>query len=173
MSTIRSSAVLAQISNQQSTEKIIAERKDAYIAFQILDEYFALPIQNVRYSMSVGKITPVPDVPGFVLGITNVLGEIISIVDISDFIFQKPVLINQKKCFLLLIEWNGIDTSFVVTDLIDMVLLGKSEIRKDLLPVSKEKKAYFEGGAFWNERIIGVLSLDKIFSSERMHFDED
>ncbi|NOY79062.1 MAG: hypothetical protein GXO76_14515 [Calditrichaeota bacterium] len=170
----RSDAILEQISRtNKSDSKALSQPKDAYIAFRIFNEYFALPIQNVRYSMPIGKITPVPDVPRFLLGITNVMGEIISVVDIFDFIFQKPLPLDQQKCFLLLIKWKDIDTSFVVSDLMDMLLFEKSEIQSDLLPLSKEKRRYFVGGAFWEGKIIGVLNLENILASERMRFGED
>ncbi len=166
-----SSAIVEQLRSRKS-ETEGTEEKQAFITFQILDEMYALSIENVRYSLKVEKITPVPDVPSFVLGITNVLGEIISVVDISDFIFQKPVPLNEKKRFLLLIQWEDIETSFLVTDLLDMVFWAKSEIRKDILPLSKEKRDYFLGGAVWNGKIIGVLNLKKILRSERMDFGE-
>ncbi len=174
MSSNRSEMILEQISQgNKSDGNTLSKPKDAYIAFRIFNEYLALPIQNVRYSMPVGKITPVPDVPRFLLGITNIMGEIISVVDIFDFIFQKPLPINQEKSFLLLIKWKDIDTSFVVSDLLDMLLFEKAEIQSDLLPLSKEKKRYFIGGAFWEGKIIGILNLEKILVSERMRFGEE
>ena len=169
----RSEIILDQISHRNQTEQDQEELKDAYIAFRIFEEYFALPIQNVRYSLPLGKITPVPDVPRFLLGITNVLGEIISVVDIFDFIFQKPLPLNQQKHFLLLIKWKNIDTSFVVSDLMDMLLFSKSEIQSDLLPLTREKKNYFVGGAFLEGKIVGILNLEKILTSERMRFGEE
>ena len=172
MEEITPAAIVNQLLSRENTAQEEEEEKQAYITFQILDEFYALPIENVRYSLKVEKITPVPDVPSFILGITNVLGEIISVVDISDFIFQRPVPLNDKKRFLLLIQWKDIETSFLVTDLLDMVLFGKSEIHKDILPLSKEKKDYFTGGALWNGRVIGILNLKKILQSERMNFGE-
>ncbi len=172
MEEITPAAVVNQLlSRDVETEE--EEEKRAYITFRILEEFYALPIENVRYSLKVEKITPVPDVPSFILGITNVLGEIISVIDISDFIFQRPVPLNEKKRFLLLIQWKEIETSILVTDLLDMVFFTKSDIRKDILPLSKEKKDYFLGGALWNNRVIGILNLKKILRSERMNFGEN
>lgn len=174
MSSNRSDTILEQIAQaKKSDASALNEPKDAYIVFRIFNEYFALPIENVRYTMPVGKITPVPDTPQFLLGITNVMGEIISVVDIFDFIFQKPFPPDQGKGFLLLIKWKDIDTSFVVSDLMDMLLFEKAEIKMDMLPLSKEKKNYFVGGAFWDGKIIGVLNLEKILTSERMRFGEE
>ncbi len=172
MNEMTSTVIVNQILSREAKPEEKEEEKHAYITFQILEEFFALPIENVRYSLKVEKITPVPDVPSFILGITNVLGEIISVVDLSDFIFQRPVPLNEKKRFLLLVQWENIETSFVVTDLLDMVLFGKSEIRKDILPLSKEKKDYFLGGVLWNGQVIGILNLKKILQSERMNFGE-
>ena len=172
MEEITPAAVVNELlSRDVETEE--EEEKRAYITFRILEEFYALPIENVRYSLKVEKITPVPDVPSFILGITNVLGEIISVIDISDFIFQRPVPLNEKKRFLLLIQWKEIETSILVTDLLDMVFFTKSDIRKDILPLSKEKKDYFLGGALWNNRVIGILNLKKILRSERMNFGEN
>ena len=53
-----------------------------YLAFQLADEYYALPLGAIREILKPPAITPVPRTPGHVLGIISVRGRVTTVFDL-------------------------------------------------------------------------------------------
>jgi purine-binding chemotaxis protein CheW len=58
------------------------ETREQYIATLIGEKEIAFRIVDIEAILDVQKITPVPGLPNFVLGVCNVRGEITSVIDI-------------------------------------------------------------------------------------------
>lgn len=61
----------------------------AVIEFMLGHERYAVEVDYVREVYSLRDLTPVPCVPSFVLGIINVRGQVISVIDVKEF-FDLP-----------------------------------------------------------------------------------
>ncbi|MES1981727.1 MAG: chemotaxis protein CheW [Pseudomonadota bacterium] len=59
------------------------------IEFVLADEIYAIEARFVREVVSLDSVTPLPCTPAFVLGIVNIHGEILSVIDIRKF-FDLP-----------------------------------------------------------------------------------
>ncbi len=60
------------------------------VEFMLAHERYALELTHIREVYPLKELTPLPGTPDFVLGIINVRGQILSIVDIKRFsIFLK------------------------------------------------------------------------------------
>jgi purine-binding chemotaxis protein CheW len=61
-------------------------RGQQYICFYLHNTKFAFPLQNTLEITYRTEITPLPNLPEWVLGICNVRGEIISVVDLAQIL---------------------------------------------------------------------------------------
>ena len=59
------------------------------IVFHLGDEEFGADIAQVREIVRRGVITPIPDSPDFIKGVTNVRGEIAVVIDIKRRFFLR------------------------------------------------------------------------------------
>jgi purine-binding chemotaxis protein CheW len=59
------------------------------IEFKLASETYGIEAMSVREIHPLKDLTPLPGVPSFVLGITNVRGQILSVVDLKKF-FNLP-----------------------------------------------------------------------------------
>ncbi|OQX25175.1 MAG: hypothetical protein BWK80_16985 [Desulfobacteraceae bacterium IS3] len=67
------------------TDRSTADRHKPYITFFLDEIFLAAPLS---YASEIGRdpaITPLPNLPEWVLGLSNIRGEIISIVDLKSF----------------------------------------------------------------------------------------
>jgi purine-binding chemotaxis protein CheW len=53
-----------------------------YLSFNVGKEQYAIPLLTVREVIGMPEITPVPFTPNYFLGIMNLRGQIISVVDL-------------------------------------------------------------------------------------------
>lgn len=65
------------------TDRAREEAFKTLLSVEIGAEVYALPTEVVREIIKVGKITEVPRVPGFLLGVISVRGAIIPVLDLS------------------------------------------------------------------------------------------
>lgn len=63
---------------------------DKYVTFCVNGVEFALPIDHVNYIEQLEEITQIPQVESFVLGVSNVRGKIIPLIDLKNLLFSQP-----------------------------------------------------------------------------------
>ncbi len=60
------------------------------VAFSLARETYAIPCRFVREVVALADYTPVPGVPDFVMGVTNLRGGVLAVMDLRRF-FNLPV----------------------------------------------------------------------------------
>lgn len=138
--------------------------KDNLFAVFILDEQrYALYLSVVERVVGVVEITPLPKAPDIVLGVVNVQGKIILVVDIRKR-FHLPeremnlsdhlIIAHTSRRAMALIA----DTVTGVLELSDDEIIGKDEILSDL--------EYVEGVVKLEDGMILIHDLEKFLSLE-------
>ena len=97
------------------------------LRFGISGELYAIASEYVALVMPLSQYTPLPNTPAYVLGIVNVRGRIVSVLDLR-VLFELPVDSLSERNFLLILQ--SPEMEFGV--LIDRVL-GIAQIRRDAL----------------------------------------
>lgn len=69
---------------------VFKKRGKQFIRFELGDAEFALPLKNALEIAYVPDITPLPNLPQWVLGICNIRGDIVSVVDLKQILQLKP-----------------------------------------------------------------------------------
>jgi chemotaxis signal transduction protein len=82
-----------------------ATRSGSLCLFRLGAYHYALPLDAIGEVVESGDITPLPGAPDFVMGLANVRGEIIPVIDITPFVggervvpaFENPLLILRDE----------------------------------------------------------------------------
>lgn len=97
------------------------------LRFGISGELYAIASEYVALVMPLSQYTPLPNTPAYVLGIVNVRGRIVSVLDLR-VLFELPVDSLSERNFLLILQSSEMEFGV----LIDRVL-GIAQIRRDAL----------------------------------------
>lgn len=100
------------------------------LTFSLSNELYAIGSEHVAQVLPLSQYTPLPSTPGYVLGIVNVRGRIVSVVDLR-VLFALPIVGLSERSFLLVLQ--SADMEFGL--LIDRVL-GVAQIRREALQSS-------------------------------------
>lgn len=60
-----------------------SEERAGWISFRLCGRSFALPVSHVRGVHRAGQITPLPNSPAAVRGLTNLRGRVIAVIDLA------------------------------------------------------------------------------------------
>lgn len=114
---------------------------DAVCIFSLGPERFALDLSVVDEVVETGEVTPLPSAPDFMLGLANVRGEIVPVIDITSFVggerlvpaLENPLLvlhIEDGRVGLMVhrvvgirdvarTDWQPTDRSYVSAELVE------------------------------------------------------
>lgn len=136
------------------------------VTFSLAGKDYAIDIMRVKEIAKDGNFTYVPNTPPFVLGVHNLRGDIIPIIDLRMF-FNIPVATRKKNqvesMVIIIVE----DQTFgVVVDYIDKVVAVASSTIQPPHPIFGDINIKYIHGVVENEgRLYILLDVDKIFAS--------
>ena len=137
------------------------------VTFSLADKDYSINIMHVKEIAKAGRFTYVPNTLPFVLGVYNLRGEIIPILDLRLFFnIEVPPREENKLENMLIIAIE--DQKFgVVVDKIDKVIgVQKSSIQPPHPLFGDINIKYIEGVVESNNRLYVLLDVTRIFSSK-------
>jgi len=142
--------------------------KDQYILLALEKTLFALPLSSALEIGRRPEITPLPNLPNWVLGISNIRGEIISFINLKAFFGISSTGANLERHFLI-IHNPGLKVGIIVDRIMGILALNQIDADLQNSPYIKGEIAnYVLGVAVSGENLMNILDIDKLLSSPRM-----
>jgi purine-binding chemotaxis protein CheW len=117
----------------------------------------------VREFTNIGDLTPIPCCPNHIVGNINLRGEIVTLVDIRNAlnIPNTPVSVGSPA---VVIQVDDIVAGLPVDRVLEMVSINSTDMTPLSGILSNFGEKYIRGTAFFQEKILRVLDLPKLFS---------
>jgi purine-binding chemotaxis protein CheW len=152
-------------------EAVGAAGEEQYVIFSLAGSEYAVPADNVREIGEPPNVTPVPNVPGWVLGVTNLRGDVLSLVDLHLFLSMERTDYSEDTRVMVVHAQQ--DTSSVTTGLLvdrvsDIRYLSVDQIVVPTAPIEDQVAPYLHGVYEGDGRLLVVLNLDRLLLSPEM-----
>lgn len=125
-----------------------------FIEFSLGKENYAIPLLLVREVISIPEITPIPKSPSHFLGILNLRGQVISVVDLRKKL--KTVIKEDKEEVIIIVD-IGEKNIGVIVDSINKVLAFSSEEVSEMPEVEGQINTHFVCGVYRKEHSLTIL----------------
>jgi purine-binding chemotaxis protein CheW len=149
----------------------MADISNKYLIFTINKEDYGVPISKVRQVIRYVKITPIHEASDFLKGVINLRGKIIPIIDMRAKFGLQEQDYTDRTVFIIVdvlgskeIYNIGISVD-AVQDVVD-ILDDSMEKTPDI--GLKLKSHYLEGIAKVSDKMIMILNMDKILTSDEI-----
>jgi len=138
------------------------------VEFVLAYEQYAVETRHVREIHPLEHLTPLPCTPAFVLGIVNVRGEILSVIDLRKF-FDLPEkgLTDLNKVIVL--ESENMLFGVLADAVIGARRVRVADIQPSLPTLTGVREAYLKGVTA--ERTV-ILDAEKLLADERIVVQE-
>lgn len=140
--------------------------ENKYLTFKISDEDYGIPINDVTEIIEIQKITDVPDMPEYVMGVINLRGRVIPVIDLR-LRFRLPKRDYDDRTCIVIVNINNTAIGFIVDRVLEVVDITADNI--DPAPDFKTasgKDKYISGiGKVGNDVKI-LLDAKKIIQQE-------
>jgi len=101
------------------------------VSFSIGREKYALMVDEIREIQPVTEVTPVPSVPGFVRGLMNLRGSLLTVLDLHEFLsVKRPGMRDASRVIVL--ASDELDVGLAVREVFDLVRIGAASILQPL-----------------------------------------
>ncbi len=134
------------------------------VSFIIGDNEYALDISEVQEVVRYQEITPLPKVPDYILGVINLRGKIIPIIDLGKRIGIESKFEDTRK--IIIVKKNNELYGLLVDKVKGVLKVSSEEIEEVRYADVKLSEKYIKGLIRKGDNIIIVLNLDNILSPE-------
>ena len=138
------------------------------IQFRIASESYALELSYVDEVYQLKNLTPLPCTPSFVMGITNVRGQIISVIDVKTFFSLKDTGDTTRKTVIVLHD-ESMTFGVLADEILGVVRISASEIQASLPTLTGLRKEFLKGITL--DGLI-ILDVQKLLTSEHIVVNE-
>ncbi|PLT27850.1 chemotaxis protein CheW [Peribacillus deserti] len=138
---------------------------DKAVVFLAGKEEYAIPIEYVYSIEKPGGITFIPQMPPYVLGLADIRGELIPLIDLENVLFQVPAAGSQADKKWILVKIDGLTAGLAVKDAKEIVEIPQESIKQIGL-ASYQKTSFISGVASLPEnRLIAIINPDHLINS--------
>jgi len=139
------------------------KEKETLVVFKLFEQEYALTINEIKEIIAVPHITPIPQTPKYILGVGNVRGNVLALLDLSKRIFKDTSGLNK---FVVVLKSDDLKLGLLISEPPQTMVVEKQKIDFSsavLQPLSKEDdfiKGLFKQG----EKMIFLLDTSKLVS---------
>ncbi|MFG1493794.1 chemotaxis protein CheW [Halobacteriovorax sp. GFR7] len=137
-----------------------------YLEFKLGDEHYAIPLLQVRELISVPETTNVPFSPSYYVGIMNLRGQVISIIDLRTRLGVKPAESNEEA--VIIVEFGQLCLGIVVDNICKVLSVDEEQIQ-EVASVETKKRDRLNRVYRNNEALIQLVDLESILNIDEIN----
>ncbi len=137
-----------------------------WVTFQLGDEIYGVNVMQVREVLRFTDIAPVPGAPSYVLGIINLRGNVVTVIDTrSRFGLQDTEITDNTR--IIVIESEAQVVGILVDSVAEVVYLKTSEIDTTPSIGADENVKFIQGVCHRNDHLLILVDLNKLLTDEQ------
>jgi purine-binding chemotaxis protein CheW len=150
----------------QEPARDVAQQEETMrvVEFSLARERYAVEAVFVRSVQQGQQLTPIPCTPAFVLGILNVHGRILSVVDLRAF-FDLPPLSTAQREAVIILRTEKLELGALIDEVLGSRLIPVKSVKPVAPGRFGVRREYLRG--IVDEQVI-ILDVERILSDKRM-----
>ncbi|MES9946889.1 MAG: chemotaxis protein CheW [Candidatus Thiodiazotropha sp.] len=136
-----------------------------FVTFILMDEVYGINVMQVQEVLRITEIAPVPGAPSYVLGIINLRGNVVTVIDTRTR-FGLPTKEVDDASRIIVIESEKQVVGILVDAVAEVVELRETEIDAAPNVGTEESSRYIQGVATQEESLLILVDLNKLLTDE-------
>lgn len=156
-------------SSEQSLSQNMAEARKAqqFIGFMLDAQEYAFQIEKIQEIVIPSQLTTMPQVPHYVLGVTNLRGAIIPVIGLRE-LFHMPPAMNSPETRTIVVNVLGRKIGCLV-DSVTKVIKTQSHLIDSAPEVAQANGAKFVAGFIKTDTApIVLLNVEELLDSNKL-----
>lgn len=141
-------------------------QEHSYLTFNFNKLRYAVPTLSVQEIFFLPEVTPVPETPDDIVGIINLRGTIIPVMDLNRRFGYSPIDYHLQDSVIIL-NWQELKVGIIVNEVYDVRNISPDEITQDLscdLPNLDDAapERFISGISRSEEQLFTLLNLENL-----------
>lgn len=132
--------------------------------FRLGDEIYGVNVMQIREVLRHSEITPVPGAPGYVLGIINLRGNVVTVIDTRKRFGLAPGNIDEQAR-IVIVEVDTQVVGMLVDSVADVTYLKQSEIETTPNIGNEETSKFIQGVCNKDEELLILIELERMIDT--------
>jgi purine-binding chemotaxis protein CheW len=147
-----------------------------FLTFQMGPEEYGINILNVKEIIGYSPVTKIPMVPEYILGVMNVRGNVVPVVDLAPRFGTIASPISKLTCIVIVEIEEGedvIDIGILVDSVEDVVDISEEDVESAPGFGAKLRADFISGIGKIGERFVILLNINRVLDiNELARFDQ-
>ncbi len=155
---------MLDLQEQEDFDQEEDTQKNQFLTFWVGEEAYGIEIRHVTEIISILKITPVPQMPSYIMGIINLRGRIIPVMDMRLKFKMEQIPYNERSC-IIVVDMDKISIGLIVDSVAEVLSIAED----DIVPppeFSKTGNRYMQGIGKVSDGVRLILDCDRLLSEE-------
>ncbi|MEJ2344746.1 MAG: chemotaxis protein CheW [Gammaproteobacteria bacterium] len=136
-----------------------------WVTFKLDNETYGINVMQVQEVLRVTEIAPVPGAPDYVLGIINLRGNVVTVLDTRTRFGLMPQEPDESSR-VVVIEADHTVVGILVDSVAEVVELRRSAIESSPSVGNDESSKYIEGVANHDGDLLILVDINKLLSQD-------
>ncbi len=136
-----------------------------WVTFRLESEKYGIKVMQVQEVLRMTEIAPVPGAPHYVLGIINLRGNVVTVIDTRRRFGLQDVE-NDDETRIVIVEANNNVVGILVDSVAEVVDLKVSEIETAPNVGNDESSKYIQGVSSRDDELLILVDVNKLLSDE-------
>jgi len=149
-----------------------SENVKSFLSFSLGDEFFTIPTMKIVEILEVPKITKIPISPKFLVGVINLRGSVLPVIDTRIKFGMTPIEYTINTCILVLniqVDGEEVTVGCLVDSVLEVFEMDEDKINPSPTIVTQYRADYIQGMIKDKDIFIMLLNIDKIFSTNDLN----
>jgi purine-binding chemotaxis protein CheW len=125
-----------------------------HVRFRVGAEAYAVPVEQVLEVAEIGELAPVPGAPETVLGVRNLRGQVLPVVDLATLFGLEHELPAGR---LVIVEAQGKRAGLAIDEVTDVGDLTG--------PVQESESELLAGSTLIGSELVGVVDVERVYAA--------
>lgn len=134
------------------------------VEFMLSGERYGIESRFIREAYPLKEFTPIPCTPAFVLGVINIRGQVVSIVDIGRF-FDLPGKGITELDRVIVLSSGAMEFGILADDILGVRLLPVNNLQESLPTLTGIRAEYLKGVT--DDRVT-ILDANKLLTDKNL-----
>ncbi len=136
-----------------------------WVTFRLADEIYGINVMQVQEVLRVSEIAPVPGAPHYVLGIINLRGNVVTVIDTRIRLGLETTEVTDSTR-IVIIEGAKHVVGILVDCVAEVVDLEMSEVESAPNVGNDESAKYIQGVASRDGELLILVDLNKLLTDQ-------
>ena len=149
-------------------------QKEQYMTFKCSDEIYGISIKYVNEIIGLSQITKVPETQDYLIGLINLRGKIIPVIDVRIRFGKEPLEYNDRTC-VIVIDVKSTVIGLIVDAIDEVAAFAENEITPppSASDLAIQAKKYVFGIGRVNGEVKLLLDPDKLINDPEPEKDDE